>query len=98
MGREVAAAAAGPVELVLIHGAGHNDTYDVGGRSYRDKMWRFIGPAGPQITPPRTNPAPVGPKRRPPPSHGRGTNPPAPSPHLPLCATPPGAPRPHDRP
>ena len=43
MGMAVAAAAAGPVEVVLIHGAGHNDTYDIGGRSYRDKMWRFIG-------------------------------------------------------
>ncbi len=46
MGMAVAAAAAGPVEVVLIHGAGHNDTYDVGGRSYRDKMWRFIGRTG----------------------------------------------------
>src|SRR5207247_5698550 len=43
MGMAVAAAATGPVEVVLIHGAGHNDTYDVGGRSYRDKMWQFIG-------------------------------------------------------
>src|SRR5438876_7563868 len=43
MGMAVAAAAVGPVEVVLIHGAGHNDTYDIGGRSYRDKMWRFIG-------------------------------------------------------
>ncbi len=43
MGIAVAAAAAGPVEVVLIHGAGHNDTYDIGGRSYRDKMWQFIG-------------------------------------------------------
>src|SRR5436190_7280117 len=43
MGMAVAAAAAGPVEVVLIHGAGHNDTYDIGGRSYRDKMWQFIG-------------------------------------------------------
>ncbi|PYO27820.1 MAG: hypothetical protein DMD73_07835 [Gemmatimonadetes bacterium] len=42
MGRDVAAAAAGPVELVLIHGAGHNDTYDIGGRVYRDKLWAFI--------------------------------------------------------
>ena len=42
MGMAVAAAAAGPVEVVLIHGAGHNDTYDVGGRAYRDKMWEFI--------------------------------------------------------
>jgi fermentation-respiration switch protein FrsA (DUF1100 family) len=43
MGMAVAAAAAGPVEVVLIHGAGHNDTYDIGGRAYRDKMWQFIG-------------------------------------------------------
>jgi len=42
MGREVAAAAAGPVELVLIHGAGHNETYDVGGRAYREKVWEFV--------------------------------------------------------
>src|SRR5437660_1099771 len=41
-GKDVAAAAAGPVELVLIHGAGHNDTYDVGGRAYRDKVWAFV--------------------------------------------------------
>src|SRR5713101_1943380 len=43
MGKAVAAAAAGPVEVVLIHGAGHNDTYDLGGRAYRDKLWEFIG-------------------------------------------------------
>ncbi len=43
MGMAVAAAAAGPVEVVLIHGAGHNDTYDIGGRSYRDKLWQFLG-------------------------------------------------------
>jgi len=43
MGMTVAAAAAGPVEVVLIHGSGHNDTYDIGGRAYRDKMWDFIG-------------------------------------------------------
>jgi len=42
MGRDVAAAAAGPVELVLIHGAGHNGTYDVGGRAYREKVWEFV--------------------------------------------------------
>ena len=42
MGRKVAAAAAGPVELVLIHGAGHNDTYDRGGREYREKVWEFV--------------------------------------------------------
>src|SRR5438034_518937 len=42
MGMAVAAAAASPVEVVLIHGAGHNDTYDVGGREYRDKLWGFV--------------------------------------------------------
>lgn len=42
MGLAVAAAAAGPVEVVLIHGAGHNDTYDVGGRAYREKFWAFV--------------------------------------------------------
>ncbi|HEX9487479.1 MAG TPA: alpha/beta hydrolase [Gemmatimonadales bacterium] len=42
MGKVVAAAAAGPVEVVLIHGAGHNDTYDLGGRAYRDKLWEFV--------------------------------------------------------
>ena len=42
MGMAVAAAAASPVEVVLIHGAGHNDTYDVGGREYRDKLWEFV--------------------------------------------------------
>ena len=46
MGRDVAAAAAGPVELVLIHGAGHNDTYVVGGRAYREKVWEFIDRTG----------------------------------------------------
>lgn len=42
MGRRVAAAAPGPVELVLIEGAGHNDTYDIGGDSYRKKLWDFL--------------------------------------------------------
>ena len=42
MGKAVAAAAAGPVQVVLIHGAGHNDTYDVGGKAYRDKVWAFV--------------------------------------------------------
>ena len=42
MGKAVAAAAAGPVEVVLIHGAGHNDTYDIGGKAYRDKVWAFV--------------------------------------------------------
>ncbi len=42
MGMAVAAAAAGPVKVVLIHGSGHNDTYDIGGRTYRDKVWEFV--------------------------------------------------------
>ena len=42
MGLEVARAAGGPVEVVLIHGAGHNETYTIGGRAYRDKMWEFV--------------------------------------------------------
>jgi uncharacterized protein len=42
MGMAVAAAAPGPVDVVLIHGSGHNDTYDIGGRAYRDKVWAFI--------------------------------------------------------
>ena len=43
MGLEVAAAAPQPAEVVLIHGAGHNDTYTVGGREYRDRLWKFVG-------------------------------------------------------
>jgi uncharacterized protein len=42
MGLAVAAAAAGPVEVVVIHGAGHNDTYTIGGREYRNKLWEFV--------------------------------------------------------
>jgi fermentation-respiration switch protein FrsA (DUF1100 family) len=42
MGLAVAAAAAGGAEVVLIHGAGHNETYAVGGREYRDKLWDFV--------------------------------------------------------
>lgn len=42
MGKRVAAAVPGPVELVLIEGAGHNDTYDVGGMAYRNKLWEFL--------------------------------------------------------
>src|SRR5438128_1790379 len=42
MGMAVAAAAPGPVEVVLLHGSGHNDTYDRGGREYRDKLWGLI--------------------------------------------------------
>src|SRR5881628_266771 len=64
MGMAVAAAATGPVEVVLIHGAGHNDTYDVGGRSYRDKMWQFIGRTVPYITTTGTIRSRVASKRR----------------------------------
>ena len=42
MGRDVAAAAGGPVEFVMIEGSGHNDTYDLGGKSYRDKLAAFV--------------------------------------------------------
>jgi len=45
MGLEVAAAAPRPAEVVLIHGAGHNDTYTIGGREYRDRLWEFVGRA-----------------------------------------------------
>ena len=47
MGMQVAAAVPpppqGPVELVLIRGAGHNDTYEVGAESYRRKLAAFVG-------------------------------------------------------
>jgi len=42
MGQDVAAAAGGPVEFVMIEGAGHNDTYDLGGNRYRDKLAAFV--------------------------------------------------------
>jgi fermentation-respiration switch protein FrsA (DUF1100 family) len=40
MGEEIARAGRG--ELVRIEGAGHNDIYDVGGQTYRDRMWTFL--------------------------------------------------------
>ncbi|HET7295987.1 MAG TPA: alpha/beta hydrolase [Gemmatimonadales bacterium] len=46
MGLAVAAAAQGPAEVVLIHGAGHNETYAIGGHEYRDKLWAFLEKAG----------------------------------------------------
>ncbi|MGH7537297.1 MAG: alpha/beta hydrolase [Gemmatimonadales bacterium] len=46
MGRQVAQAAPGAVEFVLLDGAGHNDTYALGGRAYRDKVWQFLGVQG----------------------------------------------------
>lgn len=42
MGRRVAEAAPGPKEFVMIEGAGHNETYDRGGRTYRDKLAQFV--------------------------------------------------------
>jgi len=42
MGHAVAAAAGGPVEFVMIEGAGHNDTYDMGGNAYKAKLAAFV--------------------------------------------------------
>jgi fermentation-respiration switch protein FrsA (DUF1100 family) len=42
MGRDVAAAAGGPVEFVMIEGAGHNDTYNMGGAAYKEKLAAFV--------------------------------------------------------
>jgi fermentation-respiration switch protein FrsA (DUF1100 family) len=42
MGHAVAAAAGGPVEFVMIEGAGHNDTYDMGGTAYKTKLAAFV--------------------------------------------------------
>ena len=42
MGQEVAAAAGGPVEFVMIDRAGHNDTYDLGGNAYKEKLAGFV--------------------------------------------------------
>ncbi len=33
---------AGRGDLVILRGAGHNETYDVGGTKYRDRMWAFL--------------------------------------------------------
>lgn len=42
MGKEVGAAAAGPVEFVIIDGSGHNDTYDIGGKAYKNRIAAFV--------------------------------------------------------
>lgn len=42
-GRELYELAAPPKELFVIPGAGHNDTYGVGGRAYLDAWRRFLG-------------------------------------------------------
>src|SRR2546430_2374787 len=43
-GRGAAAAGGGgaPAALVVTQGAGHNDTYDLGGEAYRRKLWQFV--------------------------------------------------------
>jgi fermentation-respiration switch protein FrsA (DUF1100 family) len=46
MGLKLAAAASESVEVVLIQGSGHNETYAWGGTAYRDKLWAFV--AGPR--------------------------------------------------
>lgn len=46
MGRAVANAAPGPVEFVAIAGSDHNETYEIGGQAYREKMWEFVRTAG----------------------------------------------------
>lgn len=46
MGRAVASAAPGPVEFVAIAGSDHNETYEIGGQAYREKMWEFIENTG----------------------------------------------------
>lgn len=38
----VTIATAGRGDLVVLPGAGHNDTYDVGGLAYRDRVWSFL--------------------------------------------------------
>jgi hypothetical protein len=46
MGRRVAEAAqergGGPVELVILEGSGHNETYDVGWKAYKQKLADFV--------------------------------------------------------
>ncbi len=42
MGRRVAEAAPGLKEFVMIEGAGHNETYDVGWQAYRAKLAQFV--------------------------------------------------------
>lgn len=42
MGQEVARAAGGAVEFVMIDGSGHNDTYEMGGKRYQQKLSAFV--------------------------------------------------------
>lgn len=50
MGQRVARSAAGPVEFVAIEGARHNETYEVGGAAYRDRLRAFVR----RVTAPRS--------------------------------------------
>src|SRR5207302_9112693 len=71
MGMGVALAAPGPVEVVLLHGSGHNDTYEIGGRAYRDKMLACL--TGLQISTTGTIRSRVASKRHPAPATRRHT-------------------------
>lgn len=42
MGRKLAETAPGPVEFVMIESAGHNDTYEMGGKRYKEKLTTFV--------------------------------------------------------
>ena len=44
MGRRLFAAANSPKDLYIIPGAHHNDTYVVGGKTYFERLKRFIFP------------------------------------------------------
>jgi len=46
LGEKLFRAAPGPKEFVPIAGAGHNDTYEVGGIPYFEKIRAFVGAAG----------------------------------------------------
>jgi hypothetical protein len=47
MGRRLFAAANSPKDLYIIPGAHHNDTYVVGGKTYFERLKRFIFPEEP---------------------------------------------------
>ena len=50
-GRKVFAAAREPQEFYVIRGAGHNDTYVVGGEAYFDALRRFMQQLAPEASP-----------------------------------------------
>ena len=51
MGREVFAAAAHKGELLIVHGAGHNDVAEIGGPNYWHWFARALGGAHDSSTP-----------------------------------------------